>query len=398
MTTLTPLTPAVRGVVRLCGAVLLLDTTFFAVLSPLLAGYADSAHLDQTQVGLLVAAYPLGMVLGVFPAGNLVSRRSPRAVLRLGMVTASVTCLGFAFAATGPQLIGFRFLQGIGAVLAWTGAMSWVSFVAPSDRRGELVGKVLGMAVIGGISGPAVGALASVLGTVPVFVGLAVVLAGIAASTVRFTAPEVATSPGWRHAVGLLRDHRLRLGLWLLALGGIGTGVISALAPLTLADLGVTALGTSAVFLAMAGGAAFSSPRVGRRTDRHGRAIVSVIVLTVATVALVLTGIASRGVGHLGLLIVLLIVTTVALEACYVPGSALIVDGTEDADSSRGEVLALANLGWALGMSAASILAGVLTTRLGAAAPYLLVAMCTAVTVPEFVAISRRSRASFARP
>jgi hypothetical protein len=41
MTTLTPLTPDVRAVVRLCSTALLLDTVFFSVLSPLLAGYAE---------------------------------------------------------------------------------------------------------------------------------------------------------------------------------------------------------------------------------------------------------------------------------------------------------------------------------------------------------------------
>ena len=39
--TRTPLSPAARSVVRVGGLALLLDTTFFSVLSPLLAGYAS---------------------------------------------------------------------------------------------------------------------------------------------------------------------------------------------------------------------------------------------------------------------------------------------------------------------------------------------------------------------
>ena len=392
MTTLTPLTPAVRTVVRLCGVALLLDTTFFSVLSPLLAGYADSAHLSEAAVGLLVAAYPLGMVLAAFPAGSLVSRHGPRTVLTAGLVLIATTCILFALAATGPQLIGFRFLQGIGAVLVWASAMSWVTAVAPIDRRGELAGRALGMAVLGAVLGPVVGALATVVGTVPVFTVVAVAFLGLATAAMRLPAPTPVESPGWRHAFGLLRDHRLRLGIWLLALGGVGAGVVNTLAPLTLADLDVTAVGTSVVFLAMAASAALSSPRVGRRADRHGRYIVAVVVLVTGAVAMLGIGVFSAAGGPLALLVLLLVLGFVLIEASYVPGSALIADGTADADGSRGEVLALANLAWASAMTAASLLAGVLLTHFGPVAAYGAVALCALATVPEMAILARASR------
>jgi MFS family permease len=392
MTTLTPLTPAVRAVVRLCSTALLLDTVFFSVLSPLLAGYADSAHLSETAVGLLVAAYPLGMVLAAFPAGSLVSRYGPRTVLSGGLTLIAVTCVLFALAASGPQLIAFRFVQGVGAVLVWASAMSWVTNVAPPDRRGELAGRALGMAVLGAVVGPVVGALATIIGTLPVFTAVALTFLALVAVAVRLPAPVLTDSPGWRHAFGLLRDHRLRLGIWLLALGGVGAGVVNTLAPLTLADLGVTAVGTSVVFLAMAASAALSSPRVGRRADRHGRYVVAVVVLVVGALAMLAIGIVSRTGGPLVVLVVLLVLGFVLIEASYVPGSALIADGTADADGSRGEVLALANLAWAMAMTAASLLAGVLLTHFGPVAAYGAVALCALVTVPEMAILARASR------
>lgn len=388
----TPLSPAARAVVRVGGLSLLLDTTFFSVLSPLLAGYAESASLSEPEIGLLVAAYPLGFVLAAFPAGNLVSRRGPRAMLVVGLLTVAVSCALFGFATTGPELIAFRFVQGVGGILAWASAMTWSQSVAPVDRRGEIAGKVLGMAVIGSIVGPVVGALASVTGTLPVFVGLGLVFVGLAVVASRLPAPTVLGSPGWRHALGLLHDHRLRLGIWLLSFGGIVTGAIGTLAPLTLADVGVTATGTSLVFLAMAGAAALTSPRVGRRADRHGRAVVAVVVLSVGAVTMLLTGLVSRAGGPVALLVVLLVGGFVVLEAGYVPGSALIADGTADAETSRGEILALANLCWAIGMTAASLLSGVLLGRFGVVAPYAAVALCALLTVPEFTVLARRAR------
>lgn len=392
--TRTPLSPAARSVVRVGGLALLLDTTFFSVLSPLLAGYAESASLSEPEVGLLVAAYPLGFVLAAFPAGGLVARRGPRAMLVVGLLTVAVSCALFGIASSGPQLIGFRFLQGVGGILAWASAMTWAQAVSPVDRRGEVAGTVLGMAVIGSIVGPVVGALASITGTLPVFVGLGLVFCVLAVIAARLPAPEALGSPGWRHALGLLRDHRLRLGIWLLSFGGIVTGAIGTLAPLTLADVGVTATGTSLVFLAMAGAAALTSPRVGRRADRHGRAIVAVVVLTAGAVTMLLTGLVSRAGGPVALLVVLLVGGFVTLEAGYVPGSALIADGTAEAEASRGEILALANLGWAIGMTAASLLSGVLLGRFGVVAPYAAVALCALLTVPEFTVLARRSRSS----
>lgn len=392
--TRAPLPPHARAVVRVGGLALLLDTTFFSVLSPLLAGYAESADLSEPEVGLLVASYSLGFVLAAFPAGRLVSRRGPRTMLVVGLLTMAVSCGLFGLATTGPALIGFRFLQGVGGILAWASAMTWAQAVAPEDRRGEVGGTVLGLAVIGSILGPVIGALASVTGTTPVFVGLGLVFAAIAVVAARLPAPSVTGSPGWRHALGLLRDHRLRLGIWLLSLGGIVAGAINTLAPLTLADIGMTATGTSVVFLVMAAAAAVTSPRVGARADRHGRAVVAVVVLVAGAAASLLTGVVSRAGGPLWLLVVLLVVGFVTLEAAYVPGSALIADGTADAEASRGEVLALANLGWAIGMTVASLLAGVLLGRLGVLAPYAAVALCALLTIPEFAVLARRTRSS----
>jgi MFS family permease len=148
------------------------------------------------------------------------------------------------------------------------------------------------------------------------------------------------------------------------------------------------------VFLLMAAAAALTSPRVGRRADRHGRSVVVIVVLLVGSAAMLVTGIVSRAGGPLWLLVAVLVAGFVVLEAGYVPGSALIADGTEQAETSRGELLALANLGWAIGMTGASLAAGIMVTRLGPVAPYLAVAVCALVTVPEFVMIERRTRRS----
>ena len=390
----SPLPPDVRNVVRLASVALLLDTMFFAVLAPLLAGYADTAGLSEAGVGLLVAAYPLGFVLATFPVGNLISRHGPRAMLIVGLLIVAGSCALFAFASTGPELIGFRFIQGVGGMAAWASAMGWAQAVAPPDRRGEVAGRVLGTAVVGSVIGPVLGGVAVVIGTTEVFLGMAVVFVALTFVASRLPAAKPTDAPTWREVFVLFGDHRLRLGMWLLALGGIVTGTIYALAPLTLSAFGVGAEGTSAVFLLMAVAAAVASPLVGRRADRHGRAVVAVAVLLVGAVVLTLTGVVSRLGGPLWAFVPLLVVGFVVLEAGYVPGSALIADAGADRPDARGQMLALANMGWAIGMTVASLVAGVLVSDFGPVVPYALVGLCALATVPEFVMIERASRRS----
>ncbi len=380
-----PLPPAIRTVVRLCGSVLLVDTIFYAVLSPLLAGYAEQAHIDHSGVGLLVAAYPLGMVATAIPAGAWASRNGPRAVMLTGVLVTALTCLLFATASTGATLVAFRFLQGAGGALSWTASMVWVSSVAPPDRRGELVGRLLGLAVIGGMLGPAVGALATLFGTVPVFAGIAVLCLGLAAVATRQPRPTMAETAGWEGALGLMRDRRVRIGLWLTALGGAGFGVINTTAPLSLERFGLTALQTSAVFLVMAACGALTSPRIGRLIDLHGRAPVTLVLLVVAAVTVTATGLAAV----VWLLLPLLVLAATSLEAIYVPGGTLVMDGTAAADIAGGEILALNNLIWASGMALASVLSGVTSTVVGQAAPYYLVACAALGTVPFVLRLRR---------
>jgi len=56
-------------VLLLVSATVLVDTMFFAAITPLLPAYRDELGLSKTAAGLLSAAYPAGTLIASLPAG-----------------------------------------------------------------------------------------------------------------------------------------------------------------------------------------------------------------------------------------------------------------------------------------------------------------------------------------
>ena len=52
-----------RRLLLLTGAIVLVDTMFFAALTPLLSHYVDDFHLGKAGAGVLQAMYPAGALV-----------------------------------------------------------------------------------------------------------------------------------------------------------------------------------------------------------------------------------------------------------------------------------------------------------------------------------------------
>src|SRR3954454_15378019 len=59
-----------RRLVLLVGAIVLVDTMFFAAITPLLPQYADRLDLSKSAAGFLSASYAVGGLIGALPAGG----------------------------------------------------------------------------------------------------------------------------------------------------------------------------------------------------------------------------------------------------------------------------------------------------------------------------------------
>ena len=168
-----------RRLLLLVGAIVFVDTMFYAALTPLLPDYADDLGLSKAGAGLLSAAYPLGALLGGIPGGIAAARLGVRPTVLLGLGGMAVTTLTFGLADSIWLLDTARFLQGVASSFSWTAALAWLVAASAPERRGQTIGTAMGAAIVGALFGPVIGAFASYAGTELAFGSVGVLAAGL---------------------------------------------------------------------------------------------------------------------------------------------------------------------------------------------------------------------------
>jgi MFS family permease len=360
----------VRRLVLLVGAIVLVDTMFYAAITPLLPKLADQLDLGKNGAGVLTGAYATGTLLGSLPAGWFIARAGVKPTVILGLALMSVAGLAFAFGQTIWVLDGARFVQGIGGACTWSGGMAWIAVEAPRERRGELLGSAIGAAIFGVQLGPVVGAVASGIGRGVAFsstVAFGVALGFWAwATPAHRGADEALATP-----VEALRSRPMLAGMWLTVLPAAAFGVLDVLAPLRLDALGASALAIGVTFFVAAGVEAVINPLVGRHTDRRGARTVVRGGLVATCAALVIVQVP----GTAAAFAVVVIGVSGLLGVLWVPAMGLLTGGAEQIGLDQGFAFAYFNLAWAAGFSLGAVAGGSLAEATTDTVSYSAVAL-----------------------
>jgi MFS family permease len=367
----------VRRLLALSCAIVLVDTIFYAALTPLVPLFEEKFGLSKSAVGILSGAYGAGVLVGSVPGGYLASRSGVRITALVGLILMSVTSVMFALVDTTWLLVAVRFAGGFGSALSWVAAFTWLVDRAPEGRRAEMIGVMVSAAVVGALLGPVLGSVAATVGLLPAFASVAIVGGGIAVWATLEQPPVSSGDISLLPALRTVREPLLLTSLWFIGLSPLLFSALAVLVPLDLNRLGWGAAAVGTVFLVSAIFEAFVHPLLGRWSDRSGyRPPVIAGLLTSIGILLLLTWAGDPWV--IGLLVVL---AAGAFNATLVPGTALFSRGTEKAGMERAVAFAITNFAWASGYAIGAPVGGFLADLRGDALSYLSLTVVCLLTI-----------------
>ncbi len=362
-----------RRLLLLVGAIVFVDTMFFAALTPLLPEYAEEHDLSKAGAGFLSAAYPIGAFIGGIPGGIAAARLGVRPTLLGGLAGMAVTTFTFGIAEDIVLLDAARLLQGVASSFSWTAALAWLVAAAPPDRRGETIGAAMGAAIFGALFGPVVGATASYVGTAIAFGSVAVLAAALGVWALRTPAFTPTDPQPLSRLFGAALDRRVMGAVWFVVIPAILFGVLNVLGPLRLSVLGLTTVAIGATWLVAALFEALLAPAVGRYSDRRGRLVplrAGLLGAAAATATL-------PWIRHGWLLAAFVVFTACAAGTFWSPAMSLLADRAEEIGLDYAYGFTLINLAWAPGAAGGAAVGGAVARATADAVPYLtLSALC----------------------
>jgi predicted MFS family arabinose efflux permease len=376
-----------RRLQAFAAAALLVETVFFAALSPLLPGFAEDLHLSKWQSGLLVSMYGLAVGALAIPAGVLTSRFGVKLMALTGLGLVVVTSVLFGIVDGYWALLLARFGQGAAGTLCWNGALAWLIAAAPRKRRGQLIGGAMSAAIAGALLGPVLGGLASHFGRATVFSAVAAAALALAAVVPLLPAPPPALRQPVRRLGRALGRADVRLGLWMLMLPALLFGTLSVLAPLQLDRVGLGVAGVAATFVVAGLAEALTSPLAGRWSDRHGR----VAPLRFGLAASSAVCLSLPWIGERWTLAGVVAVSGIAFGVLWTPAMALLTDGWEAAGVEHALGFSLLNLGFSVGNVVGAAAGGALA---GAASDQVSWGLLACLTVATLLALRPQATSS----
>jgi len=221
-----------------------LDAAGYSLIAPVVPRLAEVTGTGPAVIGILVASFPLGIVIGFPLAGRAIRRRSTRQVLFVSMAVLAIGSLGFVVGAGLPVYFASRLLMGIGSGGLWI-AVTFSTLERWPGQEYVCMSRIFAAYSVGGLLGPALGAVGGIRGPFLGYVGL-IGVAAMATAWLPVPTDRVVFTTD-RTVLGLRRFWAASAGVLFAYLAlGIAEGVL----PLHFAS-GVDQRGLGLLFVVM---------------------------------------------------------------------------------------------------------------------------------------------------
>lgn len=252
------------------------DAAGYSLIAPVTPAIADATGAGPAAIGLLVATFPVGMLVGFALAGVGVQRHRNRVVLAAALGVIALGCVGFM---VGQSLGAFalaRVVMGLGSGGVWI-VVTFETLERWPGQEYLCMSRVFAAYAAGGFAGPLIGGLGGIDTPFAVYLVLALVSLALIG---------VLQPPATRRRFASDRSALRRPGFWLASAGiafvVLGQGVAEAVLPLHFStELSQAAIG--ALFAATAVLVTASAALAARLPP--GTALAASVALVVAALA-----------------------------------------------------------------------------------------------------------------
>jgi MFS family permease len=188
-----------------------LDSAGYSIIAPVVPEIGDATGAGPGVMGVLVASFAVGQMVGYPLAGRVLQRRHALAVLLASLALIVVGDIGFIFGESLGVYFPARLLQGIGAGGLWIGTAFAIIERYPGEEYRRLTG-ILAAYGIGAIAGPAIGGIGGIRAPFALHlvlvtaITLALIAIGAPKEPVKFGSDRAALrTPGfWLASAGIL--------------------------------------------------------------------------------------------------------------------------------------------------------------------------------------------------
>jgi MFS family permease len=372
--------------VALAGTIAVMGLGFIIPLFPV---YVSQKGATNFQLGLIVSGFTISQFLVQPFFGGLSDRYGRKAFMVGGLACYGVVASLYVLAESLTQVFLIRLLHGVGAGMIWPALSAFIIDESPVDRRGESIGFISAMEMLGFAAGPLLGGFLYSLGgmnlpfwgcSLLAFAGMALIWGLVQEKPLPHRHAKVGFFE--RYGFASLRIPDIRL-LCLIGFGeSFAWGLIITLLPVIASNLGVPPERIGWLFSSYFIFYILLQWPVGKWSDRRGRKKPIILGMSIYTLSILIL---SQG-GDLFHFLLVLAIAGAGL-GIYSP-SVRVAVADLTSEKVRGASLGIFITTRMLGFFMGPNLSGYMADRFGKGFPFLTAAVFLGIGIWASVRLS----------